>query len=123
MNSVTLVGRLGKDAELKYFEEGKNVLSYSLAVKGYGDKINWINCRQWNAEKVSNYMLKGKLVSVKGELQVDSYEKDGEKRNFTYVNVNNLELLSSKGDISENTLEPQLDPGGYGAIDDDDIPF
>ena len=72
-------------------------------------------------EKLSQYVTKGKAILVEGELNIDNYEKDGEKKSFTKVKVDRLEFLASntnnENKANANTLEFQ-------EIDDnDDIPF
>ena len=127
MNKIILTGHLGRDAELKYLDSGKNVTKFSIAVeKNYkreGDAPTWVNCQKWNAENLSNYLTKGKHILVEGELKIDPYEKDGEKKQLVYVNVETKQqaLGNEKGDYD---FEPSgLDVNGYGAVDDDDVPF
>lgn len=134
MNKLVLTGRLGRDAELKYLETGKNVTKFTLAVnknfKREGDVPTWFNCELWGKEKLSNYLVKGKAVLVVGEMRIDPYEKDGQARQKVYVNVENVELLGGEkannkvdADDFEYTPPAGLSNDGYGAIDDDDIPF
>lgn len=130
MNKIILTGRLGHDAELKYLDSGKNVTKFSIAVeKNYkreGDAPTWVNCQKWNAENLSNYLTKGKHILVEGELKIDPYEKDGEKKQLVYVNVDRLEFLGgeTKQQAPGNDFDPSgLDINGYGAVDDDDVPF
>lgn len=134
MNKLVLTGRLGRDAELKYLETGKNVTKFTLAVnknfKREGDVPTWFNCELWGKEKLSNYLVKGKAVLVVGEMRIDPYEKDGQARQKVYVNVENVEFLGGEkannkvdADNFEYTPPAGLSNDGYGAIDDDDIPF
>lgn len=135
MNKLVLTGRLGCDAELKYLETGRNVTKFTLAVnKNYkreGDVPTWFNCELWGREKLSNYLTKGKAVLVVGEMRIDPYEKDGQARQKVYVNVENVELLggdtkaNNKVDADNFEYNPPagLSNDGYGAVDDDDIPF
>jgi single-strand DNA-binding protein len=91
------------------------------------------------AEFCANYISKGRLVAIQGNLRVDRYQTpSGENRTFTKVSTNAVQALDSKN-RSENTygeshqssapsFEPSfeptgLDPQGFQAIDDDDIPF
>ena len=74
-----------------------------------------------HTEKLSQYVTKGKAILVEGELNIDNYEKDGEKKSFTKVKVDRLEFLAGNSNnenkANANTLEFQ-------EIDDnDDIPF
>ena len=61
-------------------------------------------------------MTKGKQVAVEGELNIDQYEKDGQKKSFTKVKVDRVEFVG--GGRQENTL-----PNQFEAIDDDELPF
>ena len=66
------------------------------------------------------YVTKGKLVYVEGELHIDQYEKEGEKRSYTKVKVDKLEFLggTNQDNKSNNTENNDFQP-----INDDDIPF
>lgn len=140
-NKVTLIGRLVRDGELGFIPStGTGKLTYTLAVeRAYqkdkqNKKVDFINCEAIGShcEKLAQYVTKGKLVLVEGELNIDQYEKDGEKRSFTKVKVDRLVFMpTSKGENTENnqtftpSFEPPkgLDPNGFQAIDDDEIPF
>lgn len=145
MNKLIISGRLTKDAELSYIPNtGTPKMVYTLAVeRSYqkdknNKKVDFINCEAIgkHCENLCNYVTKGKLVLVEGELNIDNYEKDGEKRSYTKVKVDRLEFLAgTKKDDAATTgennqtftpsYEPPkgLDPNGFQAIDDDDIPF
>lgn len=139
MNQVVIVGRLVRDSELKYLQgNGTAALSFAVAVdrdykKKDGTKeTDFINMQMMGtrAEKLAEYLTKGKLIAVSGSLRVNNYkDQEGNNRSFTFVNVNNLEFISTgKKEYNQPTFtpsfEPQgLDPQGFEAIDDDDIPF
>ena len=124
MNHVTLIGRLTKDPEVRYTQQGTAVGTFTLAVdrrvqKDKPKEADFIPCVVWGktAEVVGNYCKKGKQVGVEGRIQVRSYDaKDGTKRYVTEVIVNDLELLG-KGDGSSKQ------GGGYQPLDDESIPF
>ena len=130
MNKIILTGRLVKDAELGLIgATGTLKMVFSLAVeRNYqkdknNKKVDFINCEMLgqHTEKLSQYVTKGKAILVEGELNIDNYEKDGEKKSFTKVKVDRLEFLASntnnENKVNANTLEFQ-------EIDDnDDIPF
>ena len=106
LNRVTLVGRLGRDPELKQTANGLSYANVSLAtskkVKGE-EKTTWHNLVAFNktAEILAEYGKKGRLVLVEGELEVDQYEKDGVKRTSTKVVVGlfrNLEWAGGNAD-------------------------
>ena len=130
MNKIILTGRLVKDAELGFIgSTGTPKITFTLAVeRNYqkdknNKKVDFINCEMLgqHTEKLSQYVTKGKAILVEGELNIDNYEKDGEKKSFTKVKVDRLEFLASntnnENKVNANTLEFQ-------EIDDnDDIPF
>ena len=130
MNKVILTGRACKNAELGFIgSTGTPKMAFSIAVdrnyqkKGAEKKVDFINCEMLghHTEKLVEYVTKGKAILVEGELNIDNYEKDGEKRSFTKVKVDRLEFLAcnSNNENKSNTNEPE-----FQEIDgDDDIPF
>lgn len=124
MNHVTLIGRLTKDPEVRYTQQGTPVGTFTLAVdrrvaKDKPKEADFIPCVVWGktAEVVGNWCKKGKQVGVEGRIQVRSYDaKDGSKRYVTEVIVSELELLGkSEGSNKQG--------GGYPPLDDESIPF
>ena len=130
MNKIILTGRTTKDAELGFIgTTGTPKMSFTLAVeRNYqkdknNKKVDFINCEMLgqHTEKLSQYVTKGKAILVEGELNIDQYTKDDEKRSFTKVKVDRLEFLAGNSNnenkVNANTLEfQQID-------DNDDIPF
>jgi single-strand DNA-binding protein len=104
INTVVLVGRVGQDPEMKYFESGKVKTAISVAVNRWskeGEKTDWFNIELWdkNAEIAGEYVKKGKLVAVEGRLDVSSWtDNDGNKRERYFVRANNLRLLGGKNE-------------------------
>ncbi len=107
MNVVILIGRLVADPELKYTPNGVAVTSFSIAVdrrfkNAAGEKqADFFNVVAWRqtAEFAANYLSKGRLVSVQGELQSRSWvQPDGQKRYKTEVVANNLQGLDRPKD-------------------------
>ena len=98
-----LIGNLGRDAETKFTPSGTSVTKFSVATtRKWQDKAsgewkedtNWTNVVMWRAEKVANYLTKGKRVYVEGRLETRSYEdKDGQKKYSTEVVCDDLILL------------------------------
>ena len=126
MNKVVLTGRLTKNAELGFIPgTGTPKITYTIAVdRNYqkdknNKKTDFINCEMIgkHTENLCQYVTKGKLILVEGELNIDNYEKDGEKRSFTKVKVDRLEFLG--GNTSENKGQSK----DFQEIDTDDIPF
>ena len=107
INSVTLVGRAGRDPEVKYFESGTVVANLTMAVnrRNRDDEPDWFNLEIWGkqAQVAADYVKKGSLIGITGSFKLDSWKdrNTGEDRNKPVVRVDRLELLGSKRD-SEN---------------------
>ena len=104
MNKLILTGRLTRDPELKAIGENNMVAKFTVAVnRNYKDKdgnrpADFIPCEAFGktAEFISNYVTKGRLVEVDGEMRVDQYQnEEGENRTFTKCHVNSLNVLDS----------------------------
>ncbi len=134
MNKIILLGRLVKDAEIKYTEGGKVVAIFTLAVDrpftGQNGKreADFINCQLWgkSAETLGNTVTKGQRVLVDGRLQIRSYTaKDGSKRYATEVVCNNFEYIERKADgdkLNTNSAENGFENMGQQMFSED-IPF
>ena len=103
-NKVQLIGHVGSDPEIKNFEGGRMLASFSLATnESYtNDKGEKVDQTQWHrlvawgktAELIDKYVNKGKEIAIEGKLTHRSYDgKDGEKRYMTEVVVNEVLLL------------------------------
>ena len=108
INSVTLVGRAGRDPEVRYFESGTVVANLTMAVnrRNRNDEPDWFNLEIWGkqAQVAADYVKKGSLIGITGSFKLDSWKdrNTGEDRNKPVVWVDRLELLGSKRD-SENS--------------------
>jgi single-strand DNA-binding protein len=119
MNRVNLIGNLTKDVELKQTQSGKSVVSFSIAVNGYGDNVDFINCVAWNktAEFLSSYATKGAKLGVDGRISTRSYENsEGKKVNVVEVVADQVDLLTPRD------TDPKFDTGPK-VVDKDDLPF
>lgn len=122
MNSVSFVGRAGRDPEIKYFESGNVVANLTLAVNRRKDEDpDWFNLEIWGktAQVAADYVRKGSLIGVTGSIRIEKWtdKTTGEQRSKPVVRVDRLELLGSKRDnapASDNAPQP---------ADDDEIPF
>lgn len=115
MNKVELIGRLTKDAELRYTQSNKAVASFSIAVNkriNGENTADFINCVAWSttAEFISKYFKKGQAIALVGRLQNRSYEDDKGKHYITEVVVEETEFVGNKQEEKENNF-------------DDDMPF
>jgi len=145
INKVILVGRLGRDPELKYTASGTPFCRFSMATddswtdKGSGERserTEWHNIVVWDklAEICNNYLTKGRLVYIEGSLQTREWDdKEGVKRKTTEVRARDMVMLGGSGGGGGGEggggggPRPSGGPptGGEGgsAITDDDIPF
>ena len=111
VNSVTLVGRAGRDPEMRYFESGSVVANLTLAVnrRNRGDEPDWFNLEIWGkqAQIAADYVKKGSLIGITGSFKLDSWKdrNTGEDRNKPVVRVDRLELLGSKRDSESNNFQ------------------
>ena len=128
MNSITLVGRAGRDPEVKYFESGTVVANLTLAVRGLrkDDDTEWFNLEIWGktAQVAADYVRKGSLIGVVGRIRTERWtdKTTGQERSKPVVDVNNLELLSSKSDTASAppAAAPAATPSSW---EQDEVPF
>jgi single-strand DNA-binding protein len=132
INQVVLVGRVTRDAELRYTASGTALSTFAVAVgrrvkKGdeWTNEASFFDMTLWDkqAENLNKYLLKGTQVGVQGELRQERWEKDGQKQSKIQVFVNSIQLLG--GGKREGSAPA---PGGREEPhpnDDyeDDIPF
>lgn len=107
INKVVLVGNVGKDPEVKYFDNDSVVANFSLATsESYtnknGEKVTnteWHNIQVWRglAKVVEKYVKKGDLLYVEGKIKTRSYDdKDGNKKYTTEIQVDELKMLGGR---------------------------
>ncbi len=119
INKVILVGRAGNDPEIINTQKGSKIATLNLATSEKyknkeGKKIevtDWHKIVAYNklAEIIDNYVKKGDLLYIEGELKTNSYEKNGEKRYTTSINCYGLRMLGGKKEFLNES--------------NDDIPF
>jgi single-strand DNA-binding protein len=107
LNQVTLMGNLTRDPELRQTPTGQNVTSFSLALnRSYKDAsgewkevTDYVDIVCWStlAERVAQYLSKGRRCLVQGRLQSRSWEQDGQKRSKLEVLANDVTFLDSRG--------------------------
>jgi single-strand DNA-binding protein len=132
MNSLTIAGQLGKDAEVRYLANGDPVASFSIADSQGKDKPTiWWRCSLWGkrAESLAPYLTKGQAVTVSGNVTEREYtDKEGQNRKAMEVRVNDVALQGGKRDSGEAPRAAQEKPTAKpspSGFDDmpDDIPF
>ncbi len=140
INKVILVGRLGRDPEIRYTPSGQAVANFSVATSiKWKDKNSgeWKEQTEWNrivawrrlGEICGEYLHKGSLVYIEGRLQTQQWEKDGITRYSTEVVASEMKMLDSKGQgdgykpADQSSTPEYSGPPLPGTQDDDDIPF
>lgn len=142
LNRVTIMGRLGKDPELRHTQSGTAVSSFSLAVirdfkdKQSGDPVtDWIDVVAWKgtAEFVSRYFAKGRLAVVDGRLQTRKWkDRDGNSRVSVEVVADHVYFADAKQDKDPDAgtgnyppPQPAQNTGEFAELDEDDgeLPF
>jgi single-strand DNA-binding protein len=126
VNNVVVAGRITKDIEVKQFDNS-SVGRFTLAVERpkYKDKekeTDFIDCSMWNADKLAQYLTKGKPIAVTGSIQTRNWDdKDGNKRKSVEVKVDRVSFLpDSKRDGQAPAQSSELEDI---AFDADSLPF
>jgi len=135
VNKVILIGNLGKDPELRYLPSGQSVTKFPLAtgwrVKDKDgqlqERTDWHNVVAFGrtAEVCNEYLKKGSQVYIEGRIQTRSYDdRDGNKRWFTEIIAQSMQMLGRKGEaeeeIPEETEQPMVEET---KTEDEDLPF
>ncbi len=109
LNVVNLVGRAGRDPEVRYFDSGKVLCTLTLAVNrrsSKSDEPDWFNLKFWDktAEIAANYVKKGSLIGVQGSLEIETWTDRNTQveRSSPVIRVSRLDLLGSKRDNDTN---------------------
>jgi single-strand DNA-binding protein len=139
LNQVTLIGNLGRDAELKYTSGGTPVSTINMATtETWKDKqgqkkeqTEWHRVVLWGptAENLQEYLTKGKSICVVGKLQTRKWtDKNGVERYTTEIKADRVTLLggatAAQNSGGKKTAQTEADPdSGGGDFDPDDIPF
>lgn len=140
INNVVLVGRMTRDAELRYTPQNKAVATFTLAVNRNFKNQNgereadFINCILWNqpAENLANWAKKGTLIGITGRIQTRNYEnQQGQRVYVTEVVAETFQVMESRKDQQGGQSQSGYQSGGQSAfgnnqpmdISDDDLPF
>lgn len=131
INNVVLVGRMTRDAELRYTPSDQAVATFALAVnrnfknqdgEREADFINVVIWRQ-QAENLANWVKKGALIGVTGRIQTRSYKnQQGQRVYVTEVVAESFQLLESRGQQS-NSQDSSFGNSSSMDIQDEDLPF
>lgn len=126
-NKITIIGNLGKDPDIKTFDNGEKLASFSVATSFTyktkdGEKktiTTWHNAqaKAGLVTVVEKYLHKGDKVFIEGMQLYREYEKDGVKRTANYIAISNLVMLGSKQEGGAEAVEGNVED------DDDGLPF
>lgn len=143
LNSVTLSGNLGQDAEVRYTNSGLAITSFSLAVSksrkqsdgSYKDVTSWVDCVMYGKRGEAMYgngmLQKGVRLAIVGRLYQNVWEKDGQRRSKIEVVVDNVVTMTAQRQQQQGyqVAAPQQQyqatqqPAAYPDVYDEDIPF
>jgi len=143
INRVVLVGRLTRDAELRYTNSGTAICRFSIANNyrrkvgdNWTEEANFFDCALMGrrGEALQKYMTKGTQVAIEGELRQNRWEQDGQNRSKVEIFVTDVQLLGSRSGGGGNTGGGNAggyDRGSSGGADsseapesfEDDVPF
>lgn len=135
INNVTLIGRLTRDAELRYTQTNIATAQFNIACnrnfKNANDEYDadFINCVMWReqAERFCNWTRKGMLVGITGRIQTRSYEnQQGQCVYVTEVVAENFQILEKRDNTAnQNSMAEQMPPSYTSPMDitDDKLPF
>ncbi len=133
-----IVGNVGRDPEMRYTPSGVPVTSFSVAVNRtwknqngeQQEKTTWFRVTCWRklAETAAQYLQKGKLVLIEGDVEAQAYtDREGNARATLELTATNMQFLGARGDTPEGAVAgPRAAaPGGddFGGGGEDEIPF
>ena len=127
INTINLVGRAGREPDVRYFESGSTVANFTLAVnrRSRDEEPDWFNLEIWGkqAQVAADYVKKGSLIGITGSFKLDSWKdrNTGETRNKPVVRVDRLELLGSRKDSENGNF--QSNNSFNQQTNNDEIPF
>ena len=139
VNRVILVGRLGRDPEMRYTTSGTPVVNFSLATdevwtdqnKERQKRTEWHSIVAWSrlAEICNQYLGKGQLIFIEGRIQTREWDdRDGNKRRTTEVVASNMQMLGRRSENGERQAvavgaEESSEKTVEAGVNEDEIPF
>lgn len=141
MNVFTGIGRLGRDAEIRYTSDGKPITTFAVAIEdGFGDRktTSWLDCALFGdrGPKIAEYIRKGDRIGITGSIRLDTYKtSSGEDRSKIAMRVQDVTLLGDKREEGRSGGTPARPPretprkaqeqaaAPADNFDDDTIPF
>ena len=129
LNKIQLIGRIGKNPDLKYSQSNKAIVNLSIATtESWKDKngekqekTEWHRIVMFGkqAETCEKYVKKGMLLYIEGRLQTRTYEKEGQTHYITEIVANNFQFLEKRQAGTQATPQVESNPD----VKDDNVPF
>lgn len=136
INKVILIGRVGRDPEIRQMQSGKSVVNLSLATTSkrkdrdgsFAEDTQWHRLTAYDklAEIIGQYVHKGSLIYIEGALKYGKFtDKDGNEKNTTDIVIGQMQMLGGKGESQGETRRNQENERQrqQSFEEDDDIPF
>jgi len=130
MNNVVLIGRLTRDPDVRYTNNGIAIANFTIAInrptKGDDKQADFLRIIAFGktAENCERYLRKGLRVAVEGRIQTGKYEKDGHTVFTTDIVAERVEFIDGGDEDGRKSGGRNEDPyEGFAAVRDDDIPF
>lgn len=136
LNKVMIIGRLGRDPEMRYTPSGRPVTTFSVATSRSWSTVDgerhqeteWFNVVAWGnlAEICKQYLAKGQQVYIEGRLQTRKWEdKEGNKHSSVEVVANEMMMLGDRRESSSNNYQIPEDDEAQEVLssDEDEFPF
>ena len=135
INKVILVGRVGRDPEIRQMQSGKSVVNLSLATTSKRKDAggNFIEDTQWHritaydklADIIGQYVHKGSLIYIEGSIKYGKFtDKDGNEKNTTDIIAGQMQMLGGKGESHGDSYEkPQRRQEAQQELPEEDLPF
>ena len=131
MNKIMITGRLVRDPEMQTLDNGMEKCRFTVAVdrrrkKDAPLKADFFNCDAWQntGAFVNKWFKKGSAITVSGRMESSTSEKDGVKRTFWSINVEDVEFQMGRKEDSQPAEEPRVDAqSGMEQVDTEELPF
>ena len=131
MNQITITGRLVRDPEMKTLITGAEKCRFTVAVdrrtkKDQPKKADFFDCDAWSgtAAFVNTWFKKGSAITVRGRMESSQSEKDGVKKTYWAINVEEVEFQMGQKAGGEPEQAPAVDPqSGMEQVNTDELPF
>jgi single-strand DNA-binding protein len=124
MNNITVHGRLTADPIKRSTQTGKDVVNFSIA-DNYRNGVNFWDCEAWEstARTIEQYCKKGTNLVMVGDIQTDTWEKDGQKYSKKKFVVRSFTFSESAGSVKQDDSQKVDTQADLPEIDVDDMPF